>query len=30
LARTQRFVDPAPEAVVYLDGSKSDAILAKK
>lgn len=30
LARTQRFVDPAPEAVVYLDGNKSDAILAKK
>lgn len=29
LARTQRFVDPAPEAVVYLD-TKSDAILAKK
>jgi cell division protein FtsL len=30
LARMQRFVDPAPEAVVYLDGAKSDAILAKK
>jgi hypothetical protein len=30
LARVQRFVDPAPEAVVYLDGNKSDAILAKK
>jgi cell division protein FtsL len=30
LARTQRFVDPAPEAVVYLDANKSDAILAKK
>jgi hypothetical protein len=30
LARDQRFVDPAPEAVVYLDGDKSDAILAKK
>ena len=30
LARMQRFVDPAPEAVVYLDGNKSDAILAKK
>ena len=30
LARVQRFVDPAPEAVVYLDGIKSDAILAKK
>ena len=30
LARMQRFVDPAPEAVVYLDGVKSDAILAKK
>ena len=30
LARIQRFVDPAPEAVVYLDGNKSDAILAKK
>jgi cell division protein FtsL len=30
LARMQRFVDPAPEAVVYLDGGKSDQILAKK
>jgi len=30
LARTQRFVDPAPEAVVYLDSDKSDRILAKK
>jgi hypothetical protein len=30
LARRQRFVDPAPEAVVYLDGGKSDQILAKK
>jgi cell division protein FtsL len=30
LARIQRFVDPAPEAVVYLDGAKSDQILAKK
>src|SRR5579863_840830 len=30
LARTQRFIDPAPEAVVYLDANKSDAILAKK
>jgi len=30
LARMQRFLDPAPEAVVYLDGSKSDQILAKK
>ena len=30
LARIQRFVDPAPEAVVYLDANKSDAILAKK
>jgi cell division protein FtsL len=30
LARMQRFVDPAPEAVVYLEGAKSDAILAKK
>ncbi len=30
LARDQRFVDPAPEAVVYLEGAKSDAILAKK
>lgn len=30
LARTQRFVDPAPEAVVYLESGKSDAILAKK
>ncbi len=24
LARMQRFVDPAPEAVVYLDGNKCD------
>ena len=30
LARSQRFVDPAPEAVVYLEGNKSDQILAKK
>ncbi len=30
LARMQRFVDPAPEAVVYLEGNKSDQILAKK
>jgi hypothetical protein len=30
LAQMQRFVDPAPEAVVYLEGNKSDAILAKK
>src|SRR5580658_9550292 len=30
LARMQRFVDPAPEAVVYLDANKSDQILAKK
>ena len=30
LARSQRFIDPAPEAVVYLDGGKSDQILAKK
>jgi cell division protein FtsL len=30
LARIQRFVDPAPEAVVYLEGNKSDQILAKK
>ena len=30
LARMQRFVDPAPEAVVYLDGAKTDQILAKK
>ena len=30
LARIQRFVDPAPEAVVYLDGNQSDQILAKK
>lgn len=30
LARSQRFVDPAPEAVVYLDSNKSDQILAKK
>jgi hypothetical protein len=29
LARIQRFVDPAPENVVYLD-TKSDTILAKK
>jgi cell division protein FtsL len=29
LARMQRFVDPAPEAVVYLEG-KSDQILAQK
>ena len=29
LARMQRFVDPAPESVVYLD-MKSDAVLAKK
>jgi len=29
LARMQRFVDPAPENVVYLD-TKSDTILAKK
>jgi cell division protein FtsL len=30
LARMQRFVDPAPEAVVYLDGKQSDQILARK
>jgi cell division protein FtsL len=30
LARMQRFVDPAPEAVVYLEDNKSDQILAKK
>jgi hypothetical protein len=30
LARNQRFVDPAPEAVVYLDANQSDQILAKK
>ncbi|MGB6945709.1 MAG: hypothetical protein WBE37_25150 [Bryobacteraceae bacterium] len=30
LAHSQRFVDPAPEAVVYLDSNKSDQILAKK
>jgi cell division protein FtsL len=31
LARMQRFVDPAPEAVVYLlDSGKTDAVLAKK
>lgn len=30
LARDQRFVDPAPEAVVYLESNKSDQILAKK
>lgn len=29
LARMQQFIDPAPEAVVYLDG-KSDTILARK
>ena len=29
LARMQRFVDPAPEKVVYLDG-RSDRILARK
>jgi len=29
LARMQRFVDPTPEAVVYLEG-KSDQILAQK
>jgi hypothetical protein len=29
LARMQRFVDPAPESVVYLE-TKSDSILAKK
>ena len=29
LARMQRFVDPAPDSVVYLE-NKSDAILAKK
>lgn len=29
LARTQRFVDPAPDSVVYLE-NKSDQILAKK
>ena len=29
LARTQRFIDPAPDSVVYLD-NKSDEILAKK
>ena len=30
LARMQRFVDPAPEAVVYLEDKTSDRILAKK
>ena len=30
LARRQRFVDPAPEAVVYLDGKQTDQILARK
>jgi len=30
LAQEQRFVDPAPENVVYLDATKSDTILAKK
>jgi hypothetical protein len=30
LARDQRFIDPAPEAVVYLESNKSDQILAKK
>lgn len=30
LARDQRFIDPAPEAVVYLESNKTDQILAKK
>lgn len=30
LARTQRFVDPAPENVVYLEDKTSDQILARK
>ncbi len=30
LARMQRLVDPAPEAVVYLEDKSSDRILAKK
>jgi hypothetical protein len=30
LAKIQRFVDPAPEAVVYLESNKSDQILARK
>lgn len=30
LARTQRFVDPAPENVVYLEDKSSDQILARK
>ncbi len=30
LARMQRFVDPAPESVVYLEDRTSDRILAKK
>jgi len=30
LARTQRFVDPAPENVVYLEDRTTDRILAKK
>jgi len=30
LARIQRFVDPAPESVVYLEDKTSDRILAKK
>jgi len=30
LARMQRFVDPAPENVVYLEDRSSDRILAKK
>ena len=30
LARIQRFVDPAPENVVYLEDRSSDRILAKK
>src|ERR1700722_14061145 len=30
LAKIQRFVDPAPEAVIYLEGNKSDQILARK
>jgi hypothetical protein len=30
LARTQRFIDPAPESVVYLDEKSTDTFLAKK
>lgn len=30
LAKLQQFVDPAPTKVVYLDGGKSDQVLAQK